>query len=147
LSIGPGRKTEAGAFRKRQLSSDAAIILALIKKQPQTKEELCQNTHISDSTFYRISSFLKEHNAIKSIGGGYALWNFDFIETIVEDALIKIVREKKIVYRDTLVGEVGKPWPQIEAITYEKVKKLGLILSKTQSGEPVFLDKTLLKRS
>ena len=38
----PGRPIESSFNRKTQLSSDAKIIAALIKLQPQTKEEICE---------------------------------------------------------------------------------------------------------
>jgi DNA invertase Pin-like site-specific DNA recombinase len=59
----PGRKPQSrvpSSSRKNQLSSDAKIIIPLIKEQPQTKEEICKETKISDRTFYRIISLLEE---------------------------------------------------------------------------------------
>lgn len=129
MSKRPGRNSESSPFRKRQLSSDAKIIITLLKKQPQTKKEICENTKISDPTFYRIISLLQEQQIIKCIDHLYSLWNFDFLEKRVEDALSKLLRENPVVYSGDVVNEVGKPWPQIEGVTYEIVKKLGLTIT------------------
>jgi hypothetical protein len=60
MSAKRGRKPEVSASRKRQLSSDAKIILAFLKKQPQELREICESTKISDRTFYRVSSFFRK---------------------------------------------------------------------------------------
>ena len=137
----PGRKPEDSPFKKRQLSSDAKIIITLIKKQPQTKEEICEKTKISDRTFYRIISILEEQQIIKRVDRMYALWNFDFLEKTIEDALSKLLRKNPVVYPIFVVNEVGKLWPEIEAVTYKIANKLGLTIT-TMNGETVFLKQT-----
>ena len=137
----PGRKPQSlnpSSSRKRQLSSDAKIIATLSKKQPQTKEEICEKTKISDRTFYRIISLLEEQQIIKRVDRMYALWNFDFLEKTIEDALSKLLRENPVVYPIFVVNEVGKPWPEIQDATYKVVKKLGLTITP-MNGETVFL--------
>ena len=134
----PGRKPEHSSFRKNKLSSDAIIIIALIKKQPQTKEEICQKALVGIKTFYRIASFLEEKDIIKRIDGLYALWNFDFLEKTIEDALSKLLRENLVVYPIFVVNEIGKPWPEIEAVTYKIANKLGLTITEID-GQKVFL--------
>ena len=138
MSKTPGRKPESSPFRKGQLSSDAKIITTLLKKQPQTKEEICEKTKISDRTFYRIISFLQEQQIIKCADRMYALWDFDTLETRIEDALSKLLRENPIVHPDSVVDEIGKPWPEIEALTYKIAKKLELAITTTD-GQTIFL--------
>jgi len=115
-----------------------------MKKQPQTRADICKQATVNPKTFYRVTSFLEEIKIIKRIDGMYALWNFDYLEKKIEDALSKISREKKVVYPNTLVNEIGKPWREIESIVQAKAKELGLIRSSTQSGETVFLTKEAL---
>ncbi len=127
MSEGPGRPPEEeSSSRKTELSSDAKIILALLKKQPQTRDELCENTGIKDRTFYRMDSFLQDSNIIKCVDGMYALWNFEFLEKQIEDVFRRFLSERQVVYSTFLVNELGKPWLQIEAATYKVAKKLGL---------------------
>jgi hypothetical protein len=89
-------------------------------------------------TFYRIASFLEEKDIIKRIDGLYALWNFDFLEKTIEDALSKLLRENLVVYPIFVVNEIGKPWPEIEAVTYKIANKLGLTITEID-GQKVFL--------
>lgn len=59
-----------------KLNSQAAIIIALMKKQPQELKELCRSAGINDSTFYRNKRLLINRGIIKTTRKGYALWNF-----------------------------------------------------------------------
>jgi len=144
MSKTPGRKPQNSSSRKRQLSSDAKIIVTLLKRQPQTKKELREETKISESAFYRNVFLLTEENIIKCEDGLYALWNFISLEKTVEDALIKLIRERKVAFQDSMVYEIGKPWSEIEAITLKKAKDLGLTMGRTEKGEMTFLDKKML---
>jgi hypothetical protein len=134
----PGRPIESSPFRKTQLSLDAKIMAALIKLQPQTKEEICAKTEISDRTFYRIIAVLEKQKIIKCQDRLYSLWDFDFLEKKIEDALSKLIRECAMIYPDYVVNEVGKPWPEIQAATYKIVKKLRLTITKA-GNQTVFL--------
>lgn len=134
----PGRKPQDSSFRKSQLSSDAKIIIALLKKQPQTKEEICENTGISDRTFYRITSLLERQQITKRVDRMYALWNFDFLEKTIEDALSKLTSGPTYATPSLIGNEVGKPWPEIQAITYKIAKKLGLTIAP-MDGQTIFL--------
>ena len=138
MSKRPGRKPQSSLFRKRQLSSEAKIIIELIKNQPLTQDELRKNTKLNIRTFYRINAFLLEQNIIKYIDGMCSLWNFDTLEKKIEDAISKLLREGLLVYPINVVNEVGKPWHEIEAVTYKVVEKRGLTIT-TMNGETVFL--------
>ncbi len=78
----PGRKrSKYVAYVKRRLSSDARIIVALLRKQPLGKDELCKKAGVPLSTFYRICRMLEDLGILKEIEvGGYALWSYSEIE-------------------------------------------------------------------
>jgi DNA-binding transcriptional regulator LsrR (DeoR family) len=125
----PGRKPQSlnpSPSGKNQLSSDAKIIIALIKKQPQTKQEICKETKISDRTFYRIISLLNEQKIVKIEDHTYALWYFNPLEKQIEDAFSKLLKQNPIVHYSHIVNEVGRPWSEIEASTLKIAKKIGL---------------------
>jgi len=138
MSKRPGRKPQQSAFRKRQLSSDAKIIVALLKNQPQDKAQLLQSTGVSESAFYRDASFLLGTGIIKITDGTYSLWFFDPLEKIIEDTLIKFTSEKQFVNAIVISNEIGKPWPEIASLTYQVAKKLGLTISGSGS-DTIFL--------
>lgn len=124
----PGRKTQISPFKKTQLSSDAKIIAALLKKQPQTKESICKETKISDSSFYRNIPLLEKTKLIKQIDQIYALWDFDVLEERIEAALSKLIKENPILHFSHVVNEIGKPWHEIEDATFKIAKKLELTI-------------------
>ena len=140
-------KPESSPNRKTDLSSDAKIIVALIKNQPLTKEELCKAAKISDSSFYRNVPLLEEEKTIKCVDDMYSLFDYDSLEKKIEDALIKIIREKKIVFPRFVENEIGKPWHEIEAMTYKVAHKIGLTMGETDRGETTFYDKKMLTQS
>jgi hypothetical protein len=137
----PGRKPQSpnpSSSRKNQLSSDAKIIITLIKEQPQTKEEICKETKISPRTFYRIISLLEEQKIVKCEDHTYALWYFNPLEKQIEAALSKYITEEKYVTCNIIVDEIGKPWREIEALTLEVAKKKGLRITEL-NGQTTFL--------
>jgi hypothetical protein len=134
----PGRKTQSSAFRKRQLSSDAKIISALLKKQPQTKQEIIENTNISDRTLYRNLPLLEKNQIIKRVDQRFALWGFDVLEESIEAAFTKMLMKKSTIPYSFMVNQIGKPWRDIEAASFKIAKKLGLIIS-FEEGQPVFV--------
>ena len=130
----PGRKREKYSVSgKRRLSSDARIIVALLKKQPQGKDELCKAAAVSRSAFYRLRPLLVDSGVIKEVEGGYALWTFSELEKIVEDALFRLIRKGYRIIVEDLTNEVGKPWSEIETVTYAVLKKYKLQI-KTVNG-------------
>ena len=134
-----GRKPQSSASIKRQLSSDAKIIVALLNNPRQDKAQLLKSTGIPERTFYRHASFLLENNIIKITDNMYALWLLDPLEKIIENALIKSTSgEKQYASAIAIANEIGKPWPQIEALTYQVAKKLGLTITGSGS-ETIFL--------
>jgi len=123
----PGRKRAGySASGKRRLSSDARIIVALLKKQPQNKDELFKAAAVSKSAFYRLRTLLADSGIIKEVEGGYALWTFSELEKTVEDALFRLIRKGYRITIEDLTNDVGKPWSEIETLTYAVLKKYGL---------------------
>jgi hypothetical protein len=137
-----GRKTQVSPFKKTQLSSDAKIIATLLKNQPQTKESICKETKISDSSFYRNIPLLEKAKLIKHIDQTYALWDFDILEERIEAALSNLIKENPILHYSHIVNEIGKPWREIEDTTFKIAKKLELTIM-IQEGYPVFYGTTL----
>jgi hypothetical protein len=135
----PGRKPEPedSPSRKSQLSSDAKIIIALIKNQPLTKEKICVETKISDRTFYRIISLLERMKIIRRIDHKYALWDFSPLETKIETAFSKLFKQTFCVTSDEIVNEIGMPWNEIESLTLKIAKKLDSHM-ETENGKITF---------
>lgn len=122
----PGRKIQSGIYRKIKLSSDAKIMWALYKGQPKTKKELEAATGVKGSTFYRMTSFLKEKNILLEVDGMYALAGFDFLDKTLEDAFHRSLAKQPFVDIPTLVQAACMPWREIESASYRIAKKLGL---------------------
>jgi hypothetical protein len=129
MSKRPGRKpaARAGPTSKSQLSSDTKIIIALMKKQPLTKKEICLETKISEQTLYRKISILNDNHITKCVDQKYALWNFDPLETQIENAFSNLFKHEGcwFVTQNHIASELGMPWSQIEALTLEVAKRLG----------------------
>jgi hypothetical protein len=84
----PGRKRVANPlYRKSRLSSDAIIILALLKKQPQDKDELLKNIKISRAVFYRTIGLLEDFKILRKTEDGYALCGYSDSEKDVINAI------------------------------------------------------------
>jgi hypothetical protein len=62
--------------KKRKISSDAAVILALSKKQPLTPQEMKSEANLSKSATYRALGRLKIEKVVKRKGRRYVLWDF-----------------------------------------------------------------------
>ncbi len=133
----PGRRRESHPLRKKRiLSADASIIMALLHKQPQNRAELCKSAKISKSTFYRVYSVLEGHKIMKKTESGYALFFYSQLEKGIENALIRLMEKSLSFSVEELASEIGKPWSEIEPTTYGLLKKLGLRI-KTRRGETV----------
>jgi len=131
----PGRKRTAySASKKRRLSSDARIIVALLKKQPQNKDMLWKSAAVSKSVFYRVRPVLEDLGILKETESGYTLWTFSELEETVEDALFRLIKEGYQIKIEDLANEAGKPWSEIETATYAILKKNGLQI-RTVNGK------------
>lgn len=124
------RRREVANYRlshRTRLSSDAKVIIALMKDQPQKLNDLCRNAGIHPSTFYRIRPLLINMEILKETVRGYTLRFYSELDEKVEKAL----RE----YKDTgyeqvglndLANKVGESPKVIEEITYRLAPKYGL---------------------
>lgn len=138
-----GGRRPSHAYYKRRLGADAKIIIELLKKQPQTIKEICENAKINEKTFYSIKPLLEEAGVIKRVDGGYALFFYEPLERKIEEALIKLTKPSKSPFSgyatsDEIVDEVGRLWHEIESLTYKVAKKLGLSIIKAD-GETIFV--------
>ena len=101
----PGRRpANKLPYRKKELSPDAKIIIALLKKQPQTRDELIKNAPVSTSVFYENSALLKEKGYITENEKGYALWTCEDAEGTVVKAINKW---RQVAFRDPDVIEIA----------------------------------------
>lgn len=60
----------------KKLSADAKIIIALMKRQPQKRLDLCKSAGIHPTTFSRVRRLLLNKGIIKETVNGYCLWNY-----------------------------------------------------------------------
>ena len=89
---------------KRRLSSDARLIIALLKEQPQKVDELCKSAGIHPTTFYRLRPLLRDKGIIREMEGGYALWTYEDMEK----AVIEAVKEwKRVAFRYPTIEEIA----------------------------------------
>ena len=125
-----GRKQTDSIYQRKDLGSDARFMAALLKEQPQTKEELRKNAKLPEATFYKTATLLEKHKIIKRIDNTYSLFNYDPIEKQIKEALILQTRDSTHwrVTSNNLANAVGKPYPEIESLVYKIAKELGLTI-------------------
>jgi hypothetical protein len=86
-------------YVKKELSSDAKIIVSLLKKQPQNTDELCKSAGVPRSTFYSDRPALENSGVLKETEKGYALWTYDDRE---EDVTQATKKWRRIAFCDPL---------------------------------------------
>ena len=123
----PGRRrVEDSPHRKLGLSSDAKVILALQKKQPQMRDELLKSAHISLQTWYRVFPTLERFKILKETESGYALSTYADRE---EDVVKAIKRWKKVAFRYPdpveIADATGMPPQDAEALARKTISKTG----------------------
>ena len=121
---------------KTRLSADAKLIVALLKKQPQKKNDLCKSARIHSSTFYRILHLLKTRGIIKETKDGFALWTYNELEKAIEDALDKLEKTGTTITFNKIASEVGAHPSEIESVIYLIAKKRGMEI-RVLEGEKV----------
>jgi len=101
----PGRsRVEDSPHRKLGLSSDAKVILALLRRQPQRRDELLKSAHISLQTWYRVFPTLERFKILKETERGYALSTYVDRE---EDVVETIKRWKDVAFRFPDLTEIA----------------------------------------
>jgi len=91
-------------YRKQRLSSDARVIYALLKRQPQKRDQLCKNAVIKRSTFYNVLPLLEQSGIIKETQEGYALCHYEESE----EAVVQTIKQwKNIAFRHPTVNEIA----------------------------------------
>lgn len=120
-------RVDSSPYSKQGLSSDARVIWALLKKQPQSRDELCKNAGLSRSTFYSVRPLLESQKILKGNDEeGYTLWAFSPLKNQIEDALFRLIKKGYAFGLEELESEVGKPWSEIESETFKILKDYGL---------------------
>jgi predicted transcriptional regulator len=113
---------------RRSLSSDAKVLIALLKKQPQDIEALCKSASVSISTFYRIRPLLEGRGIIKRTGEGYALSTYSVLEEKVKRAVDDLRHEYRF-FREPTVKEVaeniGEPLKTMSSLLYKLIPETG----------------------
>lgn len=122
--------------QRKELSSDAQIIVSLINKQPQSKEELIRLTKMPESTFYRSCKILLRFKVIQKIENTYSLAAYIPLTKQIEASLLRLLGKNNSIRAEKLAGDIGKPWEEIEKITYGLFSKLELS-SRKEDGDIV----------
>lgn len=127
-------------WHKKNLSADAKVIIALRRKQPQTKAELCKNAGISKSAFYYVRPVLMNRGIVKEKDNGYALSDYDPIDRKVEAALNEFKENDFVeVALIDIANKVGAPVDRIEGPSFRYAANYGLKIShesKQKDAEP-----------
>jgi len=86
------------------LSTDAKIIVALLREQPQSIDKICTSAGISKRTFYYKRAVLEKSGIIREVDGDYALWTY--VEA--EKAVMETIRQwRRIGFRDPTPMEIA----------------------------------------
>lgn len=122
---------------KSKIGSEAKLILALQKRQPQTAEDIYKSADISISTFYRIRPLLMGAGIIRKHRNGYVLYDFNELDDRVDEALKKFKEKGYVtVGLSDLAIEVGKPPEMIRESAFKFLKKYGIILGEESEYPP-----------
>jgi Fe2+ or Zn2+ uptake regulation protein len=126
---------------KADLSADAKLIISLLNKQPQTKDELCKIAKIHISTFYRILPLLKRRGIIKETEDGFALRTYIELKKDVENAIDKLKDSTSVITLNKIASEIGVNPSEIETIIYAIAKERGMEV-RLEKGEKVIAEKS-----
>ena len=133
MAMGPGRPSQKSLSNRKRLSSDAAIIIALIKKGPQDKQQLLLSSGVKDREFYRSISLLQEKNYVYSRDGKYCLWFFKPLEPQIEAALATLTAGNHFTTLSEVANELAVNWQEIAKLTLKVAKKHGYMITGTGS--------------
>ena len=110
--------------RKGGLSSDAAIIVTLLKEQPLEKKLLIKKSMVSESSFSRDQPMLLDENVIKMVEGGYALWYYESTIILLEKKFMELQQSNESAVRiGTLANYSGTPPEKIREEAYRLGKQ------------------------
>jgi len=132
------RRVNRSLYSKKGLSSDARIIVALLKKQPQSTDDLCKSAGIGRSTFYFVRPILQDSGVLKGNDDeGYSLWFFSELEKEVEDALFRLTNKGLAFGLEELMSEVGKPLSEIEPEVFKILRTYGLTIRDVDGNKRI----------
>lgn len=121
-------KIYAGKQHKKKFGSDAKILLALIKKQPQSRQEIMDNGNLKTSAYQRAMPLLIREKIVKKKGNQYTLYNYvDWkgrLEQVVREYSIKFPRGQLSL--TDLANVVGMPPKNIKIEAFQLTHKYGI---------------------
>lgn len=122
-------KGDTNTKKKSLISADANIILALMRTQPQTRDELQKAIQTSRNTpFLRLPKLI-EAKAIQKLGdGSYALMNYHPLEGEMRKVMKKLQEWQWLeVPINYLAGEIGRyPDEEFKKLAWQLVNEYGL---------------------
>jgi hypothetical protein len=102
------------------------VIIALLRKQPQTVDGLCTSAGIHPTTFYRLRPLLQDKGIIRETEGGYALWTYEDMEKAVAEA---VNEWKRVAFRyptiEEIASDVGIVPEKAKLLVYKTRDKTG----------------------
>ena len=117
--------------KKKNLGSDAKILVTLIKEQPLKKKDLIEKAGIVPSTFSRTEPLLLNYKAIKNINDEYCLFNYDENKANMEDLFKTYKSENKnVATLDEIANAMGKPPEVIINEAYAIGKIYNIIITR-----------------
>lgn len=140
----PGRpKKEKDSRPKKELLSDAKFLVALLKGQPLSKNELLNHPtyKLRKSTFDRSKERLIDNKVIKEVDGKFSLWNYEPLEAKLEECFRGWEREGlfvRTVSIDDLSNRVGESPDEVKRFAYKLARKYGTKIGKeTDVSRPI----------
>jgi len=95
---------------KRKLSSDAKVIIQLMKRQPQKPKDLSRSAGIDISSVYRMLRMLVNNGLLKETDKGYALWFYKDFENKMDTYLQHLKNEDTLQFPlEHIAAHVGIP--------------------------------------
>ena len=115
---------------KKRLSADTKIILSLMKKQPQTSYELCENTGLTYKTVHNERrSFLIEQGIIKNLPDRWELWNYEPLKEKIKQVMEQLRSEGFYCQSLNKISSIAGVTPEkAEPIAYQLAPELGVEL-------------------
>ena len=122
-------RTKAPADRlskKMRMGSDAAVLVALMRRQPLEKRDLIREAKIDDSTFSRVEPLLLSRGLIGITNDKYHLFNYEGGEEL-EEIFKKFVKDSKyLVTLEEVADLVGRSPEGIKDQAYKMGHRYGV---------------------
>lgn len=117
--------------QKKDLGSDAKILVTLIKEQPLKKKDLIKKARIDPSTFSRAEPLLLDTKAIKIVDNEYCLSNYDEKKEDMNELFLRYEKEyKQTATLEEIANAMGQPPDDIKRDVYAFGKEYGIIITE-----------------